>query len=152
MSSLEKRAWLTLWSMCPPYCVYFVIQFGFPSLLPTMQVHIACLAAAASVHAIAYVSGLLLIKRRETDEELLHDERDRAIDARATRAAYFMLLTGMILVGVVMPFGSGSRGVPPSDLAYIWKLVNAALFFIVLSETLRVTLTVYGYRRTRFAH
>jgi hypothetical protein len=36
MSSLEKRAWLTLWSMCPVYCVYFVIQIWFPTLLPTM--------------------------------------------------------------------------------------------------------------------
>lgn len=152
MSSLEKRAWLTVWSMGPAYCVYFAVQFGFPSLLPTMLDHILYLAAAAGFHAVVYVTGLLVIKHREAGEGPLQDERDRAIDARATRAAYFLLLTGMILVGVVMPFGTGGRHAAHSDLVYVWKLANAALLFIVLSEVLRVALTIAGYRRTRFAH
>ena len=94
MSSLEKRAWLALWSMCPVYCIYFAIQIGFPDLLPTMLERIVCFALAASIHAVGYVSGLLVIKRHEAGEPLLEDERDRAIDGRATRAAYFILLTG----------------------------------------------------------
>lgn len=145
MSSLEKRAWLTLWSQCPAYCVYFAIQLGFPALLPTMLAHIACLALVAGVHAVSYVIGLLLIKRGERGESLLEDERDRAIDGRATRAAYFVLLTGMIVVGVVMPFSHG-------DWKGDWKIVNSALLFIVLAETVRQVLIVVGYRRPRLAH
>ncbi|HWU78323.1 MAG TPA: hypothetical protein VN043_17640 [Rhodanobacter sp.] len=136
MSALQKRAWLTLWSMCPVYCLYFAIQTGFPDLFTTMLERIGLLALVASAHAVAYVSGLLLIKRRETGEPLLEDERDRAIDGRATRTAYFMMLTGLIVVGMVMPFSHAG-----------WELVNAALFFIVLTETTRYALILIGYRQ-----
>lgn len=141
MSSLEKRAWLTLWSMCPVYVVYFAIQLAFPTLLPTMLERLACLAAAASVHAVGYVIGLLVIKRREAGDSLLEDERDRAIDRHATRQAYFVMLTGMIVVGMVMPFGKGG-----------WEIVNAALLVIVLTETMRNALVLLGYGRPRLAH
>lgn len=141
MSSLQKRAWLALWSMFPVYCVYFAIQIGFPDLLSTMLERFACLALVASIHAVAYVSGLLAIKQREAGELLLEDERDRAIDGRATRTAYFILLTGMIVVGMVMPFNNGG-----------WKLVNTALLVIVLTETARYAMILIGYRQPRLAH
>ena len=67
-----------------------------------------------------------------------HPERDRTIDGRATRTAYFILLTGMIVVGMVMPFNNAG-----------WKLVNTALLFIVLTETARYVLILIGYRQPR---
>lgn len=141
MSALQKRAWLTLWSMCPVYCLYFAIQIGLPDRFTTMLERIGLLALVASIHAVAYVSGLLVIKRREAGEPLLEDERDRAIDGRATRTAYFIMLTGLIVVGMVMPFNKAG-----------WELVNAALFFIVLSETARYALILIGYRQPRLVH
>jgi hypothetical protein len=78
------------------------------------------------VHALTYIVGLLLIRRREAGEDLLQDERDRAIDGRATRAAYFIMLTGMIVVGMVMPFSRSG-----------WQIANTVLLFIVLGEALR---------------
>ena len=112
-----------------------------PDLFSTLLERIGCLAVVASFHAVAYVSGLLAIKRREVGEPLLEDERDRAIDGRATRMAYFILLTGMIVVGMVMPFNNGG-----------WKLVNTALLFIVLTETARYVLILIGYRRPRLVY
>ena len=47
------------------------------------------------------------------------------------------MLTGLIVVGVVMPFTH--RG---------WDLVNTALFVIVLAETVRDALIIAGYGRT----
>ncbi|MBA2078033.1 hypothetical protein [Rhodanobacter sp. PCA2] len=142
MPSFEKRAWLSLWSQCPPYIVYFLIQGLMPTVFTTFLERIACLAVVASVHAIAYLVGLALMKRQERGEPLLLDERDRAIDGRATRIAYFVLLTGMIVVGVVMPF---------TDTG--WKITNTALFAIVLAETVRDVLIVTGYRgKARLAH
>lgn len=141
MSILEKRAWLSLWSMCPPYCVYFAIQLGFPDLQSTMLQRIGLLALVACIHALGYITGLLVMKRQEAAQSLLEDERDRAIDGRATRTAYFIMLTGLILAGMVMPFNKAG-----------WEIVNAALFFIVLSETTRYALIVIGYRRPHFAH
>lgn len=141
MSSLEKRAWLSLCSMCPPYLVYFVIQSAFPQLVSNMLDRIICLAAVATVHALVYLGGFLLLKRRERGEPLLEDERDQAIDGRATRSAYFALITGVIVVGVVMPFDRSG-----------WQIVNAALLVIVLAEAMRHALIVSGYRRPRLAH
>lgn len=141
MSSLQKRAWLALWSMCPVYCIYFAIQIGFPDRLQTILERIGCLAVVASLHAVGHICGLLVIKRREAGESLLEDERDRAIDGRATRTAYFILLTGMLVVGMIMPFNNGG-----------WKLVNTALLVIVLTEAARYALILIGYRRPRLAH
>jgi len=140
MSSFEKRAWLALCSMGPAYAVYFVIQAGFPALLPTMGTRIACLAVVAGLHAIAYLAGWLVIKRQERHEGFIDDERDRVIDGRATRVAYFALLAAMMLV-VVMPFDHEG-----------WQIVNAALFFIVVAEMMRNALIVAGYRKPRLAH
>lgn len=136
MSSLEQRAWLVLCSMCPAYCVYFVIQVGFPELVETFGSHMVCLSITAGIHAAVYAGGLLVLKRRERGEKPLEDERDRSIDARATRTAYFVLLAGVIYVGVVMPFAASG-----------WMLVNASLLVIVVSETLRNLLIAIGYRR-----
>ncbi len=141
MPILEKRAWLTLWSMCPPYFVYFAIQWLYAGQPSTMLQRIGLLALVATVHALGYIVGLLIIKRQQAGERLLEDERDRAIDGRATRVAYFVMLTGLIVVGVVMPFNRAG-----------WEIVNTALLAIVLSEAVRHTLIVIGYRRPRFAH
>lgn len=142
MSPLEKRAWLGLWSQCPPYFVYFLVLTLWPDWATTFLQRIAFLAAVAGTHAIIYLGGWLLMKYQERDEPLLQDERDRAIDGRATRSAYFVMLAGMIVVGVVMPFTDHG-----------WALTNTALLVIVLSETVRGALTAMGYRRApRLAH
>lgn len=143
MSSLEKRAWLGLLSMCPVYLIYFSVWASAPDLMHSRTVlqRFGFLAAIASFHAIAYIVGLLLIKRGERGEAPFEDERDRTIDARATRAAYYVLLTGTIVAGVVMPFSDSG-----------WEIANTALLAIVLAETLHMLLIVYGYRRPRLAH
>lgn len=135
MSPLENRAWLFLWGLCPAYTIYFALQLGAPSWLTTTQERLACLAAAACVHASIYVIGLLVLKGKERGQGLLADERDRAIDAHATRIAYYVLMTGTVVVGMMMPFSQGG-----------WKIVNAALLAIVLAEVLRNALIVRGYR------
>ena len=141
MPILEKRAWLTLWTMCPVYVVYFAIQIGWPQLTPTVLSKFGLLAAVAGLHAIGYIVGELVFRYRARGDAVQQDERDDAIDARAARAGYFVLLAGTILTGMIMPFTESG-----------WKVANTALLFIVLAETLRVVLTVRGYRRPRMAH
>ncbi len=75
----------------------------------------ACLTVAASIHAVGCVSGLPVMKRRVAGEGPLEDERDRAIDWHAARTAYFILLTGMIVVGMLMPFNKSG-----------WEVANTA--------------------------
>jgi len=135
MSPLENRAWLMLWTMCPIYLVYFAIQIAAPPWLSSMLQRIACLAVAAGAHGVISVVGLLVLLARQRGQGLLADERDRAIEAHATRIAYYVLMGGAVVVGMVMPFSKGG-----------WSLVNAALLSIVLAEALRNLLIVRGYR------
>jgi hypothetical protein len=137
MSPLESRAWLSLWGMCPPYCIYFALQIAAPAWLTTTPGRFICLAAAAGVHALVCLTGLVVLVRRERGHGLLADERDRAIEAHATRIAYYALMVGTVLVGMVMPFSRGG-----------WQIVNGALLAIVLAEALRNALIVRGYRGT----
>lgn len=137
MSPLEGRAWLQLLGLCPAYAAYFAVQIGFPGWITTMPQRISCLAAAAGVHAAVFVIGLLVLKRHERGERPLADERDHAIETRATRTAYFVLLTGAVVVGMVMPFSQGG-----------WKIVNTTVLVIVVAEALRNVLIVLGYRGT----
>jgi uncharacterized membrane protein len=142
MSPLEKRAWLALWSLCPPYVVYFAFQIGFSDWLTTILERIALLAAAACVHATVFAAGTIwFIARRRREEGLLSDERDLAIDARATQGAYLLLLAGAIGAGMILPFREAG-----------WQIVNTSLLFIVLAEVLRNALIIRGYRgRLRLA-
>ncbi|MBY0421480.1 MAG: DUF2178 domain-containing protein [Parvularculaceae bacterium] len=138
MAAFEKRAWLKLFSMGPAYAVYFAIQRLHPEWLATMLDRISVLAAVACVHAAIYVIGLLAIKAGERGEPLVADERDHAIDGRSSRAAYYLMIFGVILVGMVLPFDKSG-----------WEIVNSALAVIVAAETLRSLLTIAGYRRRR---
>jgi len=141
MTLIEKRAWLTLWTMCPVYLVYFAIQVGWPQLTPTVLSKFGLLAAVAGLHAIGYIAGELVFRYRGRGDAVQKDERDDAIDARAARAAYFVLLAGTMLTGMIMPFTESG-----------WKVANTALLFIVAAETLRSVLTARGYRRPALAH
>lgn len=141
MVTWENRARLTLWSMCPPYAAYFAIQLASPAWLDTMVQRILCLAAAALSHAAVFGIGFLLLGRHKEDG-LAIDERDLAIEARATRSAYWLLFTGAVVVGMMMPFRDGG-----------WRIVNTMLLVLILAEALRNTLIVAGYREgPRFAH
>jgi hypothetical protein len=143
MSPLESRAWLQLWAMGPPYAIYFGLQIARPDLFENLGLipRLACFGATALTHAAITVIGWLVLKWRERGEHLLADERDRAIEGRATTAAYYVLLAGVILVGVIMPFTDHG-----------WKIVNTSLLAIVLAEMLRQLMIALAYRRAvRFA-
>jgi hypothetical protein len=144
MSPLESRAWLQLWAMGPPYLVYFGLQLARPEWFERLNLiqRLACFGATALTHAAITLIGLLMLKMRERGEHLLADERDRAIEGRATLSAYLVLMAGVVLVGVILPFYQPG-----------WTVVNTALFFIVAAEMLRHLLIALAYGRAkRFAH
>ena len=135
MSPLERRAVLALWGLCPTYLVYFALQIAAPGWFTGLIPRLSGLAAVTLTSAAINIVGLLAFGLRERGQGPFADERDRAIDTRATRSAYFVLLTGVVVVGMVMPFSHGG-----------WAIVNAALLAIVLAELVRNVLIVLGYR------
>ena len=81
--------------------------------------------------------GHLYLRRTSPPEDRTPlDERDRAIMHRSVISAYYVLMAGMILVGVVMPFTESG-----------WAITNAALFMIIVAEVVYYGIVVFSYRR-----
>ena len=138
MAYREKMAWLTLGTMLVAYTVYFGLVgpaagFGRDRLLDFLW----SFGAVASAHAVAMIVGTIAIAATTPKEgRSLPDERDRAIARRSSTTGYYVLLVGMLFVGMVMPFSE-----PP------WRIVNAALLAIVIAELVRDLIILLGYRR-----
>jgi len=136
MAYREKVAWLTLACMVVAYTVYFgLVLTGHvgPRLLDIVWTF----GIVASIQAVVVIIGnIVLAVQSGAKDRARADERDRTIARRGGNVGYFVLLVGMILVGVVMPF---------SDPAP--KIVNTALLAIVLAETVRYALIISSYRR-----
>ena len=135
----EKTAWLTLIAMvvtCGPY--FAIVAWDFLPREPLPNVRQLGLYAVAAV-AYGLILGIgYLYRSRVSPEEARTppDERDRAIMRRSISFAYYVLMAGVIEVGVVMPFSSSG-----------WTIINAALFTIVAAEIVRNGVVVVSYRR-----
>jgi uncharacterized BrkB/YihY/UPF0761 family membrane protein len=138
MAFREKMAWLTLGTMLIAYGVYFgfvgpAADFGRNRLIDVIW----SFGAVAVAHAVAMIVGSIAITVTSTKEaQAPADERDRAIARRGSTIGYYVLLVGMILVGLVMPFTEPS-----------WKIVNTALLAIVIAEVVRDGVILLSYRR-----
>ena len=135
----EKVAWLSMLAMLFTFGPYFTLVASgyFPEKpLPDLR-QLAGYAITAAVQVTILVIGHIVLRRKNRlDSKVPADERDIAIKQRSVSAAYYVLITGMILVGVIMPFTSSG-----------WEIVNSALFMIVLAELVQFGMVVMGYRR-----
>ena len=137
MNFREKTAWLTLASMTIAYTIYFgLIIAGHPAgreMFPMLWLF----GSIAAVQAVVVIAGhIALAMTTPKAERKRPDERDRAIHRRGAAAAYYVMMAGMMLVGVVMPFTD--TGV---------KIANAGLFAIVLAEAVNGAVVLLSYRR-----
>jgi hypothetical protein len=132
----EKSAWISLVSMCGIYGVYFwsVIQAGpraggfhFGGLLETI--------IALVVVQIGLSIAVAIVTPKEAQAP--RDERDKLIDLKATRIAYFGLASGVVLACFFGAFN------PPIILD-----INALLFVLVAAEVLRSSCQIVQYRRS----
>lgn len=135
----EKIAWLSLIAMAVafgPYFTFVALAIAPDAALPNLRL-LALFALAALVQVTILGVGHLVLRRREpTDSRLPPDERDQAIRHRSVTTAYYVLITGMILVGVIMPFHAAG-----------WQIINAALFAIIVAELVSYSVAVVSYRR-----
>ena len=137
MAFREKTAWLVLVSMLITYAIYFgLIAAGHPagrSMFPMLWLF----GSLTIAQVIVIIIGTSVLAARSPDEAMAPpDERDRAISGRSALAGYYVLMTGTIFAGVVLPFVADGM-----------KLVNAALLAIVIAETVRDLVIVSSYRR-----
>lgn len=138
MAFREKMAWLMLVTIVVAYGIYFgvvgpAVEFGRIGMVDVIW----SFGPVAVAHAVAVIVGSIAISVASTKEaQAPADERDRAIERRGTTVAYYVLIIGMILVAVVMPFSEPA-----------WKIVNAGLAAIVLAEVVHYAVVLLSYRR-----
>lgn len=137
MNFREKTAWLNVIAMLAAYSLYFgLILSGHPAgheVFPMLWLF----GSIAVAHAITVIVGTIILSAQAPKPERARaDERDRAIRRRGATMAYYVLLAGMMVVGVYMPFVES--GVP---------LANTGLFAIVVAELVNSTVVLLSYRR-----
>lgn len=149
MSWRERSAWISLVSTCAVFGVYFwhvadlmrhETVVARPALVAFLIAGVVVVAINAGLHA---VSAFALGMQRP-------DERDAAIDARATRVAYaslvgtlFTAFAAIALLGTIQtPSIEGKVLLPTFTTA-----TQFVLFLCVACEVLRYALLIVGYRR-----
>ena len=138
MAFREKTAWLSFATLLVAYSIYFAL-IGSEAQRAQQQLItiIWTFGAVAVTQAIVVIIGSILLAATSTkDARAPADERDRAIARRGASISYYVLLVGVTIVGVVMPFGATSL-----------KIINAALGAIVLAEVVRNAVILLSYRR-----
>jgi peptidoglycan/LPS O-acetylase OafA/YrhL len=133
MSIKERFARVWLATMVVTYAAYFAWVATAGETTFWTQIWAFAATVVVQVTVIGIASAMMELRHRGGPKA---DERDVAIDQRATRVAYHLLMVGMILVGCVMPFSESG-----------WKLFHAAVLAIAVAEIVRHGLIVSLYRR-----
>jgi len=137
MTYREKTTWLIVVSMIAAYTLYFGLIIGGHPAGREMFAMLWLFGGIAATQALVVIAGYVVLAMTTPKAERRRpDERDRAISRRGAAAAYYVLMAGTIMVGVVMPFTD--TGV---------TIANAALFAIVLAELVHATTVLVSYRR-----
>lgn len=133
MVAREQFAWVWLLTLVVTYAAYFAAVELSGEVPFVTRIIMFATTTFVQVVIIATASTVIALRHRN---EMSGDERDRAIEHRATAIAYNILIVGLILVGCILPFNQSG-----------WKLFNAAVFVIALAEIVRHALIVNFYRR-----
>jgi hypothetical protein len=139
MSHREKVAWLSLLAITVAIGPYFLLTALRPpegGAMPDLAMLTRFAVAAVAQVVILGIGHIVLRLRSPDDARAPADERDRAIERRSVRLAYYVSITGLIVVGVVMPFSESG-----------WAIINAAVAAIVISELVQYGVAVHSYRR-----
>ena len=139
MSYREKIAWLSLFAIAVTFVPYFgLMASGTLPLRPMPDLaRLGYFALTTIVQVILLVIGHIALRLTSPeDARAPADERDSAITRQSISAAYYVLMTGMIVVGCVMPFLDAG-----------WAIVNGTIFMIVVAEVVRYGIVVVSYRR-----
>ena len=138
MAFREKMAWFTLIGFILTYAVYFGIAapsvaFGRDNMLDIVWTFGPVAAAHGLISMIGSATIAIAARR---DARNIADERDRAIDRKAISVAYYVMLVGVLIVGVAGPFTMQP-----------YQIVNLSLAVIVICQIIHDVLVIVGYRR-----
>lgn len=133
----EKTAWLTLSAIIISFTAYFAVAYsGSIEGLPNFQLLIVYAAAMALNLVILGIGTLIIRAGSGADAKAGLDERDRAIARLGAARAYYVMMGGLVVTGVYLPFTNAG-----------WEIVHAALLTYVISEIVRCAEIIRAYRR-----
>lgn len=134
----EKIAWLSLLAIALTYGPYFALVLTDPpGPVPDLE-QLKRFGITAVAQMVLLLGGRLALRLHSPeDAREPADERDRAIEVRSQRIAYFVLMSGAVWGGVVLPFFASG-----------WTIVNHVLAAVVISEVTAYGIAVHSYRHT----
>ncbi|MBK6420265.1 MAG: hypothetical protein IPH85_14040 [Ignavibacteria bacterium] len=142
MAYRERIAWMMLASIVTtlgPYLIYvYGFQQGVEIPMPGFE-QLKLYGIASSAFAVFVGLGYLVLRLRYPIEaKVPADERDAVIERQSYRAGYFVLLTGIIIVGIYKPFVESG-----------WSIVNDSICIVFITEVVRDTIIVRNYYKQR---
>jgi len=140
MSFREKSAWTS----------FLVILLAFGAYFASIGVDMSASMGAGyrgapllglvsvivAVTLIEVAAHIALAARSPAEAQSASDERERLIVLKATRPAFYVLMTGVWLALGVVALGGG-----------VWMLLQATLFAVWVAELTRFGMQIYYYRR-----
>ncbi len=150
MSFREKSAWICLVITLVVFVPYFLqvfaplgrgeLRLGLGNVLSAF----IAMSVLQVLLSVVFHVALALHDRNEAG-----DERDRAIESKSIRVAYYVLVTTCFLAGFGMFVLGGLSSVPAlaSSLQAYLLMSQVLLFCIVLAETAQYVTQVVSYRR-----
>lgn len=137
MLSRERFAYIWVTALVVVLGLYFaavtLTHYTHPDL--SLLARIGMLAVALGTLGVIALGTWLYGCWRDRGE-IVEDERDRFIEQRSSKIAYYVLMAGIIYAGMVMPFNHDG-----------WEIVHAALFAIAVAEIVHGVMILVGYRR-----
>ncbi|HLP29462.1 MAG TPA: hypothetical protein VK147_12535 [Candidatus Didemnitutus sp.] len=142
MAYRERIAWMMLLSMIVTLGPYLIYVYGFQQnvLIPMPGFEqLKLYGIASSAFAVFVGLGYLVLRLKYPAEaKVPADERDVTIERQSYRAGYWILLTGIIIVGIYKPFVESG-----------WSIVNDAICVVFITEFVRDTIIVRNYYKQR---
>jgi len=131
----EKSIWISLVTISLIFGYYFVRIFKMASQdeINVIKNTVLFISVIVMVIIVEVVFHIVLALRTRPETK---DERDRLIELKATRNAYFLLVFGIFL-----SIGSIAASVPP------FIMVHIIMFFFIISEIAKFLTQLFYYRR-----
>jgi hypothetical protein len=142
MSFREKSAWISLLTLAAVFVLYFAnyarMMMGYGSVAPLIPL-IFSLVAALIVSGV--VLHLVIAIRSPKEARTPKDERERLIELKATRVAFFVLIAGALATIFVIHLRFARAFDRP-----LWML-HTTLFFLILAGIVKFASQIVLYRR-----
>jgi hypothetical protein len=137
MSFREKSAWISF---------VLLLALATPFFVQVARIEVGAASSEGSFHFflllfVAFIVGEIVLHaiiamQSPRDARAPKDERERLIDLKAMRVAFFVLMTGAILVIVMVHF--------PVDR---FQILQALLLAVVVAELVMLGARIFYYRR-----